>query len=88
MVYRWFWNPKIMMSTPLMLLLLFALACGTAALAEPVPEPAAPEAAQQPADTAATEPTPTPPFGAARVRSIPTPMPAGQVPSAKWWWTG
>jgi ABC-type transport system substrate-binding protein len=69
MVHRQFRNPRLVIPIPLMLVLLLAVACGTAA--EPIAEPTSPStaAAEQPtnapAPTAMAEPT-KPPIEAAK----------------------
>jgi ABC-type transport system substrate-binding protein len=53
MMRNWFKKPKAIAFTPLVLTLLFAVACGAAATATPVPKAAAPAAPKAPAATVA-----------------------------------
>ena len=79
MAYRWCGNPKTLIHSPLLLTLIFVVACGGAA-ATPVPQEQTAAATAAPQEQATPEPT------AIRAFATPTTVPAAGVqpaPTAK-----
>jgi ABC-type transport system substrate-binding protein len=72
-MFRWIGQPKGMISIPLLLVLLFTIACGAAATATPAPAAKAPAATTAPVAVAPTA-TPVP-------KAAATPTPAPTIPA-------